>query len=1189
MKRLSKETIGRILIDLHSAWTNKSNAVEVTPAARSFLLDAQPEERRAAAQDAMIFRLDFIREGHPERFIPKMHAGTVHDLTLRAIDSMSRGEAPEVAADLMRKALAASGSGRAFDAVELNWFYAIALLRDSANPANRKRLAAAADLKRFEGAFTHVGFRGLCELGALRDARPELERLVTVMDNSARIFPPLPAAFIRIAAKNAGCRTKLEPTTKRLEALGYGVLALEAANQGGTVADKRMLEQLSERLGMKPILPFHQETAEWERVLDRIIVWESTRSLPKKRQAEGAQERISYLVNRSERTLEIRRQKSRGGAWGKPEAVTLSAFRKGLDCMNARDKEIAATLSGPSMRRLAFPWPDVLKHLAGCEAVFEPGDPERRIDVRIEPLQISVSRTQTNFQVTSNFPDDTPLELGRAVIGAGPKDAGDIRIIELSPDDRRLTENFRSVKRFPKAAEEKLSACLGLVARTTPVMSDLIKSSSALEERKSDARITFRFTEEDDAQTPIHVSAAVRPFAESPITFEPGEGRSSIVASTAAGPVQVIRDRVAEKLNLTALTTRLETEGLCLSDRNEWRLTLPECLRFLEILRQEPEKALVEWPRGMKFAVSRPPISADALTLDVGRVGQWLEIEGGAKLDRKLMIPIADLLARLRESEDGFIRLSDTEFVAVTKELRHALSALDGLGKASKKGLKISAFNAESVEAFEDAGVAVSPDEATRTLVARMRTAESLSPDVPKGLAAELRDYQLEGFRWLSRLASWGAGALLADDMGLGKTVQTIAFLLSRADQGPALIVTPASVLLNWRDELARFAPNLAVTVLNSADRSAAVTAAGPGDVLLVTYDVLATDSETIAARSRATAVLDEAHAIKNRETKMSKAVMRLEADARVLLTGTPLQNHLSEIWNLMEFANSGLLGSLQDFAERFVIPIERNRDPGCQRLLKRILSPFILRRTKAEVAGELPGKTEITLRVELSAEERALYESLRESAQKRLDEKEINPIEVLGELTKLRQAACHPALIDPKLPIESSKTRAFLELAEELVSGGHRALVFSQFTSHLALIRRELDARGVEHLYLDGSMSSSERIRLVDAFQKGSMPLFLISLKAGGTGLNLTAADYVIHLDPWWNPAVEDQASDRTYRIGQTRPVTIYRLIAGDTIEEKILRLHKTKKSLADALLEGSDMSARLSREEIMALLSEA
>ena len=272
MKRLSKETIGRILIDLHSAWTNKSNAVEVTPAARSFLLDAQPEERRAAAQDAMIFRLDFIREGHPERFIPKMHAGTVHDLTLRAIDSMSRGEAPEVAADLMRKALAASGSGRAFDAVELNWFYAIALLRDSANPANRKHLAAAADLKRFEGAFTHVGFRGLCELGALRDARPELERLVTVMDNSARIFPPLPAAFIRIAAKNAGCRTKLEPTTKRLEALGYGVLVLEAANQGGTVADKRMLEQLSERLGMKPILPFHQETAEWERVLDRIIV-----------------------------------------------------------------------------------------------------------------------------------------------------------------------------------------------------------------------------------------------------------------------------------------------------------------------------------------------------------------------------------------------------------------------------------------------------------------------------------------------------------------------------------------------------------------------------------------------------------------------------------------------------------------------------------------------------------------------------------------------------------------------------------------------------------------------------------------------------------------------------------------------------------------------------------------------------
>ena len=242
-----------------------------------------------------------------------------------------------------------------------------------------------------------------------------------------------------------------------------------------------------------------------------------------------------------------------------------------------------------------------------------------------------------------------------------------------------------------------------------------------------------------------------------------------------------------------------------------------------------------------------------------------------------------------------------------------------------------------------------------------------------------------------------------------------------------------------------------------------------------------------------------------------------------------------------------------------------------------------------AEVLDELPEKTEITLRVTLSKEERALYENLRERASEQLEAGVINPIEALAELTKLRQAACHPALIDKSIKIESSKTSAFLELAKDLIEGRHRALVFSQFTSHLALIRAKLDELGIQYLYLDGSTPAGQRQKLVDAFQQGDMPLFLISLKAGGTGLNLTAADYVIHLDPWWNPAIEDQASDRSYRIGQDNPVTIYRLIAEDTIEGKILRLHATKKSLADALLEGSNMSNRLSKDEILKLLSAA
>ena len=451
-----------------------------------------------------------------------------------------------------------------------------------------------------------------------------------------------------------------------------------------------------------------------------------------------------------------------------------------------------------------------------------------------------------------------------------------------------------------------------------------------------------------------------------------------------------------------------------------------------------------------------------------------------------------------------------------------------------------------------------------------------------------MRDYQTDGFEWMMRLASWGAGAVLADDMGLGKTVQTIAVLLARAALGPQLVVVPASVLFNWQEELSRFAPSLKRVILNEqGNREQALKDAGKNTVVITTYGLSVIEAEAISEKTWATAVYDEAHNIKNRETKSFKAALEVKADFRILLTGTPLQNHLAEIWALFEVAVPGLLGSFNRFADRFVLPIERDKDREQQRLLKRLISPFILRRTKADVLNELPEKTETTIKVTLSPEERALYEQLREETQINLQTGEINPIQALASLMKLRQAACSPELVDSKLRLPSSKTQAFLGLVHNLMENRHRALVFSQFTGHLALIRRALEQEGIAYLYLDGAVTSSRRQKLVEEFEQGEMPLFLISLKAGGTGLNLTAADYVIHLDPWWNPAVEDQASDRAYRIGQERPVTVYRLIAADTVEEKILKLHGTKKSLADALLEGTELSRRLGREEIMELLA--
>jgi SNF2 family DNA or RNA helicase len=337
--------------------------------------------------------------------------------------------------------------------------------------------------------------------------------------------------------------------------------------------------------------------------------------------------------------------------------------------------------------------------------------------------------------------------------------------------------------------------------------------------------------------------------------------------------------------------------------------------------------------------------------------------------------------------------------------------------------------------------------------------------------------------------------------------------------------------------------------------------------------------------------VLDEAQAIKNPTTHRAKAAMQLVGVTRIALTGTPIENHLGELWSILSFANPGLLGSLKSFDERFVKPIQRDDDRHAAQVLRRIISPFVLRRRKSEVLDDLPEKTVITLRVEPSPEERALFAALREQALMRMSESD-KPGEarfrLLAELTKLRRAACHPDLVAPTAKLPSSKLATLEALLLELRQEGHRALIFSQFVDYLTLVRARLETLGISYQYLDGSCTAAARAASVSAFQGGTGDVFLISLKAGGFGLNLTAADYVVHLDPWWNPAVEDQASDRAHRIGQTRPVTIYRLVMEGSVEEKILALHATKRELADDLLQGTSGSQPLAVDELLDLLSE-
>ncbi len=718
-----------------------------------------------------------------------------------------------------------------------------------------------------------------------------------------------------------------------------------------------------------------------------------------------------------------------------------------------------------------------------------------------------------------------------------------------------------------------------------PVSSELLKSSSGLEALKASSKITFQIIP-DSSATEFNVRAFVRPAEGCELTVAPGEGLDTLAALVKRKPMRILRNLQAEKANWEQMSEKLEEFSAWEGGDRLWTLDTMRCLEFMETLREASKIADIEWPEGAKLTVRRAPISFPDLRLKVNSVDRWFSLDGTVSIDGKTQLKINQILDKLKDRVGNFIHLEGSEYVLITNKLLKQLEILEDVSSKKKDELLISKFSGTALEALKENGSEVTGDKSYENLQERILKAQEIEFFIPSGLEAQLRQYQREGFEWLMRLCTWGAGGILADDMGLGKTVQAIAVLLGRKILGSSLLVVPTAVLYNWKSEMVRFAPGLRFADFNSGNREEILKNLKDYDVILCTYGVLNTEIEALCKVEWNLAVLDEAHAIKNKATQTSHSVMKINAQGRILLSGTPIQNDLSEIWNLFEFANPGYLGSYQQFGDRFILPIEKKKDKEKQHLLKQLISPFILRRTKAEVLDELPEKTELIVPVELSEEEMAIYENIRTRTLSGLQSEKINPIEALMALTKLRQAACSPELVDKHLTIPSSKIRVFLELVSELKENKHRALVFSQFTSFLALVRQALDKAGIEYLYLDGSVPAAQRKKLVETFQNGDMPLFLISLKAGGTGLNLTAADYVIHLDPWWNPAVEDQASDRAYRIGQKRPVTIYKLISEKTVEQKILELHKTKKNLADALLEGSDVAKKLSKEEILELL---
>jgi superfamily II DNA or RNA helicase len=595
---------------------------------------------------------------------------------------------------------------------------------------------------------------------------------------------------------------------------------------------------------------------------------------------------------------------------------------------------------------------------------------------------------------------------------------------------------------------------------------------------------------------------------------------------------------------------------------------------------------------GWRIEIDSEPLRVtDDIGVEITSGIDWFDLEVSASFgDARVALP--ELLAAA-EAKRSLLRLSDGSFGIVPTAWADSLAPVIELGKREGDAIRFHNVQALLVDALLQQKPH-STDEAFAALRGNLISGSPEPRQEPATMTAELRPYQRAGLGWLHFLRESGIGGCLADDMGLGKTVQALALLeglrVETTSTRPSLVVAPRSLLFNWAAEAARFAPGLRVREHHGSDRDKNIESFDDCDVVLTTYATMRLDIAQLAQVDFEYVILDEAQAIKNATSQVAKASRLLRGRHRLALSGTPVENHLGELWSLFEFLNPGLLGSSRSFSRAFAA---KTATPERREALARALRPLILRRTKQQVAPELPERTEQTLYCELDTRQRKLYDELREHYRQSLLRNvrtagvERSRMQILEALLRLRQAACHPGLIDGRYEEEGAKTSLLMDELREVLDSGHRALVFSQFTSFLAIVRGLLDAERIPYLYLDGA--TRDRQSLVEAFQSDDgPPLFLISLKAGGLGLNLTNADYIFLMDPWWNPAVEAQAIDRAHRIGRRNPVVAYRLIARDTVEEKILELQARKRELAESIIsEDNSVLRRLEVEDLEMLLS--
>jgi superfamily II DNA or RNA helicase len=1015
--------------------------------------------------------------------------------------------------------------------------------------------------------------------------------------------------------------TDSKQSTSRIERLlritgsnGYAWLAtelqgvLEAMHDDYSQLHEYTQHQLNElssaqrhkKLNTKSLLTLVKTEAVWEfhlRSLEQLAPKSANPEKAVKAKTDSTR-RLKWVIDsvspHKASATPVEQVMGKNGNWSAGRRVALKRLKDeagSLQHLLEQDTNAAATITKHS-----YGWNGATTYETSDRTVFQlighphVYDPDGgRLTVQERPAQISVQTRGDDFVLAVE-----PTGHEYHYISIFDAQQGLVMVTHFNAAQRRICDTVpMDGLKLPAEAQVRMQSLLKSLSGTMAIQGDT--TLAAADVRLGNSNPLLELDRLDDE---LSVRVRVEPLPDSKTFFDAGKGGAMVYVQTTEGSIPLQRDLTKEHDAMQSLIANSSVLSRFYDGRNT--LLIPGIENALELV-SELQNAEIRciWPKNIAFTIEKK-VETSQLNLNISSAATWFNASGELRYNSTDALSLIDILERMTSApESRFIELDKGKYLALSRSLHKQLGALQAFtAKSTAKSNK----NAKHAQLHPVAMLALDPlfnDATTKTdkkateLRKKIKSVFDNPVDVPSTLQADLRSYQVEGYEWLARLGSIGAGACLADDMGLGKTVQTLALLLSRAECGPALVVAPTSVIGNWITEAQRFAPSLNFSIYgtDTSDRKETLTTLANFDVLVISYGLMTNDTEQLQTIHWSTVVLDEAQAIKNTNTHRARAAKALGADFRIITTGTPIQNNLMDLHSLFSFTNPGLLGSEAAFRRNFALPIERDNDTTARTQLMQLVSPFMLRRHKRDVLQELPARTDINLSVSLSSEEAVLYETLREEALASLNTAdETNnqaqvKFKVLTYLTKLRRLCCNPKLIAPDWKGPESKLELCIETLQELLSNGHKALVFSQFVDHLKIVEERLKTTGIEYQYLDGSTPQKKRTERVNAFQSGKGDVFLISLTAGGTGLNLTAADYVVHLDPWWNPAVEDQASDRAHRFGQQRPVTIYRMVTAGTIEEQIQKLHATKRDLAESVLAGSDSSA-VNSAELIALL---